>query len=137
VKTMEKHAKEKTLFYTQEVDEKVVEHVKADQSIEGGIRDGNKVFITKIPYETKLWYEATDEKQKIYHMCHNPWIREAILENHDEIPTCICNASGGYYKNFWEAVLGEEVEVELLESPLTGGEKCKFILHLPEGIVKD
>jgi hypothetical protein len=50
VKTMEKHLEEKTLFYTQEVDEKVVEHVKADQSIEGRIRDGNKVFITKIPY---------------------------------------------------------------------------------------
>ncbi|MFX1512172.1 MAG: hypothetical protein ACFFCQ_06270 [Promethearchaeota archaeon] len=136
IKTLENHLQEESLFYTQEIDENVIEYVKSDQTIEAGVREGNKVIITKIPYMTKQYINETDKRKKSYYFCHNPWIREAILEDRPTSPSFspICHSSGGYYKNFWEAVLDQPVKVELLESVIKGDKVCKFALHLPQEI---
>ncbi|MFW9991354.1 MAG: hypothetical protein ACFFD4_04780 [Candidatus Odinarchaeota archaeon] len=132
VRTLEQHLQEKTLFFTQAVDEQVIEHVKNDRTIEAGIRQGNTVMITKIPYMTSEYLNAKDERKKKYYFCHNPWIREALLDEDQPVPPVFCNCSGGYYKDFWEGVLKQPVRVELLESVIAGNETCKFALHLPE-----
>ena len=104
---------------------------------EAGIRDGNQVIMTKIPYMTKQYLKAIDEQEKRYYYCHCPWVRESLLnENPTTIDPVFCNCSGGYYKNFWEAVLDQPVKVELLESVLKGDSVCKFALHLPSDIVE-
>lgn len=41
-----------------------------------------------------------------------------------------CNCSKGYAEKFWEAVLGRPVEVELVQSTMTGANECKFTIHL-------
>ncbi len=43
---------------------------------------------------------------------------------------------GNTIKNYWEAVLENPVEVNLLESVIMGDKVCKFTLYLPEEIVK-
>ncbi|MFX1507397.1 MAG: hypothetical protein ACFFDC_15045 [Promethearchaeota archaeon] len=137
INTLTTHYKEKTLFFTQEIDEEVLEYVKSQEGMtEAGIRDGNKVIMTKIPYMTKQYLKAKDEQEKRYYYCHCPWVREALLdENQTLVDPVFCNCSGGYYKNFWEAVLDQPVKVELLESVLKGDSVCKFALHLPQDIV--
>lgn len=41
-----------------------------------------------------------------------------------------CNCSKGYTEKFWEAVLGRPVEVDLVQSTMTGADECKFTIHL-------
>ncbi|MFX0085922.1 MAG: hypothetical protein ACFFAU_09620 [Candidatus Hodarchaeota archaeon] len=135
VKTLEKNCREGTLFYTQEVDQQVIDYVKNDQSIETGIREGNKVIIKKTPYMIKQYLNETIEKKKQYFYCHCPWIREAFIKNDEPIPPIFCNCSAGYFKNYWEAVLNQPVKVELLSSVLNSDENCKFVLHLPQAIL--
>ncbi|MHA2226163.1 MAG: hypothetical protein ACXAC8_13210 [Candidatus Hodarchaeales archaeon] len=134
ITNLEKHHEEGSLFYTQEVDTSVIEYVKKDQTIEAGVRKGNKVIITKIPYMTKQYIETDSEKRK-YYFCHCPWIREALKDESQPISPVFCHMSGGYYKNYWEAVLDQPVKVELLESVIQGDEVCKFSLHLPPSIM--
>ncbi|MFX0152367.1 MAG: hypothetical protein ACFFAJ_16385 [Candidatus Hodarchaeota archaeon] len=136
INTLKNHLEEGKLFFTQEVDEEVLEYVKNQQGMtEAGIRDGNKVLIKKIPYMTKQYLKETDEKKKRYYYCHCPWVREALLEDDQPVDPIFCNCSGGYYKNFWEAVLDQPVHIELLESVLMGDMACKFALQLPQEII--
>ena len=136
IERLKTHKKEGTLFFTQEIDEEVISYVRQHPTIEGGIRKGNQVIITKIPYMTKQYLNETDEQKRKYYYCHCPWIREALKEKEGKlVPPVFCNCSAGYYKNYWEAVLERPVKVELLESILKGDDVCKFALNLPEEVI--
>ncbi|MFX0013271.1 MAG: hypothetical protein ACFFB2_02610 [Promethearchaeota archaeon] len=136
IDTLTQHYEEQTLFFTQEIDEQVLEYVTSQKGMtEAGVREGNKVIITKIPYMTKQYLNETDERKKRYYYCHCPWAREGLLEEEQPIDPIFCNCSGGYYKNFWEAVLDQPVEVKLIESVLQGDSVCKFELLLPQEVV--
>ncbi|MFW9848047.1 MAG: hypothetical protein ACFFF4_02840 [Candidatus Thorarchaeota archaeon] len=131
---LERHLDEDSLFFTQEITEEVVAYVKARLSIEGGIRNGNRVTITKIPYQTDQYLEETDEKMRRYYFCHNPWIRDALREEEQPIDPVFCGCSAGYFKNFWEAVLGQPVCVEVIKSIINGDDVCEFALSLPDDL---
>ena len=136
INTLQEHHDKRTLFFTQEIDTDVLEYVKSQEGLtEAGVRDGNKVIITKIPYMTKQYLNETDEQKKKYYYCHCPWIREGFLTEDQPVDPIFCNCSGGYYKNFWEAVLDQPVKVELLESVLKGDTVCKFALQLPQEVM--
>ncbi len=130
-----KHYQENSLFFTQPVDEQVLEFVKKDQKISAGIREGNKILMYKIPYMTKHALNEKDKKKRNYYVCHNPLIREALLEEEQPINPIFCNCSGGYMKNFWEAMFEHPVDVELLDSVIMGGEFCRFAIHIPTEIM--
>lgn len=137
IETLTKHFEETSLFFTQEIDEEVLEYVKNQQGLtEAGVRVGEKVIITKIPYMTKQFINETDRRKKRYYYCHCPWVREALRKEDQPVSPIFCNCSGGYYKNYWEAVLGQPVKVELLESVLKGDDTCKFELRLPQEIIE-
>ena len=132
IKNLTKHMEEGSLFFTQEITPEVIEYIQSQKGMtEAGIREGDRVFMAKIPYDTKNYLLETDTKKKKYHYCHCPWVREALLKEEKPVDPIWCNCSGGYYKNFWEAVLDQPVTIELLESVIQGDEVCKFALHLP------
>jgi len=41
-----------------------------------------------------------------------------------------CQCSRGFVQKYWEGILGRPVEVELLESSVSGAQECKFAVHL-------
>jgi hypothetical protein len=41
-----------------------------------------------------------------------------------------CECSRAFAEKSWESILGRSVEVELLESSVTGSQECKFAIHL-------
>jgi predicted hydrocarbon binding protein len=43
-----------------------------------------------------------------------------------------CYCSLGWLKEMFETVLGKPVKAEFLESIKRGGEKCRFVVHLPK-----
>ena len=41
-----------------------------------------------------------------------------------------CQCSRGFVQKYWEGILGRPVQVELLESAVSGAEECRFAVHL-------
>ena len=136
VDNLTKHNKANSLFFAQPVTKEVLEFVKNDQKISAGIREGNKIIMKKIPCMTRMALSETDKRKRNYYVCHNPMIREALLEEDQPIDPIFCNCSGGFIKNYWEGVLECSVDVEILDSVIMGGKFCEFAIHLPAEIVE-
>jgi predicted hydrocarbon binding protein len=57
-----------------------------------------------------------------YGECYCPLVKESI----QKLPSSWCECSRGWLLKLFEPILGENVEVELLESVKRGNEKCRF-----------
>jgi len=120
------------LFFAQEITDEVVAFVKQNQEIESGVREGNILYVSKIPYNAKQYLTETDPTLKRYYACHCPWAREAIKNGDVRLTAVFCNCSGGFSKKPWEVIFGQTLQVEVLESVLKGDYRCRFAIHLPE-----
>ena len=134
VAELERHFENGTLFFTQEISKKVLEHVKGDPYIESGLREGDKIIIKKIPHMAKEYLVEKDEQKMRYHYCHCPWVKEAFKESDKPISPVFCNCSAGFYRAYWEIVFDQPVRVDVLESLLKGDSVCKFAVYIPENI---
>jgi len=99
-----------------------------------GVRRSNTIIATKVPFELKEHLASTDPREKRYHYCHCPRIREAIKSPETRISKTYCYCGAGFYKHIWETILQQPVEVEVLESVLEGNDLCKIAIHLPSGV---
>lgn len=135
VAQLEACQREGRLFFAQEVTAEVLAFVRAEPEIGGGVRAGNVVYETKIPFLTKEYLAETDPTLKRYAYCHCPWAREAIRSG-EEVAPIFCNCSAGFHKKPWEAALGQRIQVDVLESVLAGADRCRFAIHLPEDAVR-
>jgi len=135
VETLEKHKKEKTMFFAQEIDEEVVEYVRSNREIQGGVREGEIIYETKIPYQTKKYLHEKDKKMKKYYACHCSWVREAIKSGSPKISPNFCYCSAGYHKRPFEIIFGQPVEADVLETILKGDSVCRFAIHIPKQFV--
>jgi hypothetical protein len=117
------------LWYTVEISDEVLEFVKSDPEMEVGRREGNEIYITKIPYNATRYLHETDARMKRYTACHCPLLREAILQDQPISPD-VCACSLGHASHYL-AGLGQELEGEVLESAVKGDTRCRFVFHLP------
>jgi hypothetical protein len=85
----------------------------------------------KIPYEANSYLKAEDDMFKRYFACHCPFARESILEG-KEVSANWCYCSAGFAKFPFEQILGRELTVKLLESPLKGDMVCRFEIDISE-----
>lgn len=131
---LEKHFKDGTLLFTQEITKDVVEYVRADPYIESGVREGNKIIVKKIPHMAKEYLAEINENKKRYYYCHCPWVKEAFKISDKPISAVFCNCSAGFYRAYWEIVFDQPVEVDILESLLKGDPICKFAVHIPKDV---
>ena len=132
---LEKHAKEKTLHYTQEIDEEVLEYVRKTPTCQNGVRNGGVIYVTKIPYMAKKYLHEKDEKKKRYYYCHCPWVREAILSDVRISPN-FCYCSAGFEKRPWDVIFDQSVKADVIETVLRGDLTCKFAIHIPKEFQK-
>ncbi len=132
---LQQHLDEDKVWFEQEITPEVIELVKGNQEILSAVRDGEYLYITKIPYSPKNWLKETDTIMKRYYACHCPLAREAIIMNDMEIPMDWCYCSGGFGKLMFDIVFGESTEVEVLQSVLAGDSVCRFRIKLPEKII--
>jgi hypothetical protein len=128
---MEACQREGRLFFAQEVTDEVLAYIQGEQEMGGGMRVGNIVYETKIPFLTKEYLAETDPLMKRYYYCHCPWAREAIKSG-EKVAPIFCNCSAGFHKKPWEMALDQKIEVDVLESVLRGDPHCRFAIHLPE-----
>ena len=135
VADLEEHLAEGKVWYEQEITPRVVEFVRGNQEVLGGVRRGDKIYFTKIPYDPDAYLGEEDPVMKRYHACHCPLARSSIITGEPEVSPEWCYCSGGYGKLPFETVFGEKLDVELLESVLAGDPRCRFAVTMPEGKV--
>ena len=132
VKRLENCQQEGKLFFSQEINEDVVQYVRERPEIESGVRQGDILYISKIPYNTIKFLAENDPTLKRYYACHCPWVREGIKQGNIKLNPIFCNCSGGYSKRPWEIIFKQRLKMEVLESVLLGNLQCRFAIHLPE-----
>jgi hypothetical protein len=125
------HMKNETLYFTQEIDEDVLDYVRNTPTCQNGVRQGNLIYVTKIPYMAKKYFKEKDPKLKRYYYCHCPWVREAIKSD-IKISSNFCYCSAGYEKRPWDVIFNQSVKADVLETVLKGDLVCKFAIHIPE-----
>ena len=135
VELLEKHSREKSMFYAQEIDEEVAEYVRNNPAVMGGIREGDIIYETKIPYMTKKYLHERDEKMKRYYACHCSWVREAIKSGL-KISANFCYCSAGYQKRPWDIIFDQPVEADVIETVLKGDFVCTFAILIPKEFLK-
>jgi hypothetical protein len=133
VEQLEACQRDKRLFFAQEITDEVLMFVRSEPEMGGGVRDGNVIYETKIPYMAKQYLEESDVTLKRYFYCHCPWAREAIKSG-EKVAPIFCSCSAGFHKKPWEIIFGRTLQVEVLESVLQGDLRCRFAIHLPEGL---
>jgi predicted hydrocarbon binding protein len=100
-----------------------------------GIKNGHEIIAIKIPKSgyLKEYMEEADPATKREYYCHCPRVRDMVKRSKTISPTyCYCGA--GFYKGIWEEILQRSVEVEVLETVLSGGEVCRIAIQLPSNL---
>lgn len=121
---------EHKLWYTVEIDDEVLEFVKSDPEMEVGRREGDRIYISKIPYNAVRYLHETDPRTKRYYACHCPLLRQAILDD-QPVSLDACNCSLGHASHYL-AGLDLELKGEVLESAIKGDPRCRFVFYLPD-----
>lgn len=132
---LEKIKREDGLFFTQEITEDVIDFVRSHPEILQGVREGNVVYETKIPYMTKQYLAETGERMKAYYYCHCPWVRESLRIGNATVPAVFCNCSAAFHKKPWEVIFGRSLEADVVETVLNGDSWCRFAIHLPDDVI--
>ena len=133
ISTLERLRDEGQLFFNQPVTDEVIEFVRADPEVSVGVRQGNTLFVTKIPYLAQAYLHESDPQKKRYLYCHCPWARESLRQPEGPVPARFCQCSAGYHKKPWEVIFEQPLQAEVLESVLQGDLRCRFAIHLPAG----
>lgn len=100
------------------------------------VRQGDTLFVTKIPYNPDQYLTETNPLMKRYLACHCPLAASTILKVSTGVPPTWCYCSAGFEKTLFDTVFGELLEVEVKESVLDGSERCRFSIQLPESVAR-
>lgn len=131
VAVLERHASDGSLWFEQRITRRVVDFVRESPEILGGVREGDFLMVTKIPYDPDGYLGARDPLERRRLACHCPLASSSITEGGAEVPASWCACSAGYEKALFDAVFGEEVEVRATETVLGGSERCRFSVLIP------
>jgi hypothetical protein len=132
LETLRAYEREHKLFFGQEITDDVIAYVESNKEIGGGIRDGDIIYETKIPYNTKAYLSESDPETKRYYYCHCPWARESVRNSALKVSPIFCQCSAGFHKKPYEIIFGQALKAEVLKSVLKGDDICRFAIHLPE-----
>jgi hypothetical protein len=132
VEEMHECMKEGRLWYEQEITPRVLKFVKDNQEICTGVRHGDKIYLTKIPFAPEQYLKEKNTILKRYYACHCPLVRASIRDEKPRVSPVFCYCSGGFEKLVFDVIFEEPVEIELLESVLKGDTRCRFMMRIPE-----
>lgn len=92
------------------------------------VKKGNVIYVRKVPYDVKSYEKAKTETEKRKSYCHCMLVRRHLEEG---ISPTFCYCGTGWYRQYWEGVLGKPVKIEVLKSLLKGDDHCELAIHLP------
>jgi len=118
------------IWFEQIISKELITYVKSNQEILSGVLKDDKLYITKIPYDTDNFLNEKDENMKRYYACHCSFVRENILTENEDIPKEWCYCSAGFAKFPFEIILDQDLDIKLLNTPLDGDFICRFEIDL-------
>ena len=125
------------MWFEQEITPEVLDFIMANQeTCCTGVRKGEWIYVTKIPYAPKQYLAEKDPTMKRYYACHCQLARTAIRDGKPRISPSFCYCSAGFVKVKFDAVFGEPVDIKLLETALKGDTRCRFAIKIPKGKMK-
>lgn len=130
VEELQSYCDSQTVWFEQIITQEVVDFVAGNQEILSAKREGNKLFVTKIPYDVVNYLNELDPSKKQYYACHCPFARESIIADGDNVDGEWCYCSAGYAKFPFEVIFEVELGIKLLESPLKGHDICRFEIDM-------
>jgi hypothetical protein len=116
----------------QDIDDVIKAYDEAQDWVEPPRRDGNIVYVSKIPRDKETWEQTETLIDKIRAYCFCPIVYEML----DKAPRAFCYCGGGWARQIFERVLNKPVKVELLKTVTKGDNVCAWNLYLPEDVVK-
>lgn len=126
---------ENRLWFEQTITPEVITYMEAHPEVQTGVREGNRIVVSKIPYKVDEYLRESDPARKRYLACHCPFVRASLLPEAigeaDPVPDTWCYCTGGFTKLIFDVLYEQETQVELLESVLSGGDCCKFAITIP------
>jgi hypothetical protein len=126
------------LYFSQPVTPQMLDFVRCTPEIGGGVRQGNILYVVKIPYQAHEYVTASDDLRRRYAYCHCPWVRESLRPGSrlPQVSSTFCQCSLGFVKKPWEVIFNRHLEAEVVESVLEGDMWCKIAVHLPEVVLQ-
>jgi hypothetical protein len=131
VAVLERHAADGTLWFEQRITPRVVESVRKNREVLGGLVEGGTIYMTKIPYDPDAFLASDDPIERRRRACHCPLARSTISSGGAGVPSVWCSCSAGYEKFFLDVVFGEDTKAEVVESVLAGDGRCRFAIAIP------
>jgi hypothetical protein len=132
IKELAEIKKNKGLYFNQEITDEVIEFVEKHPEIRQGVRKGDIIYETKIPYQAKEYIAEKDDNKKRYYYCHCPWVKESLKKGRTDTPAVFCNCSAAFHKKPYDVIFGKPVRAEVMESIVKGDLQCRFAIYLPE-----
>ncbi len=109
--------------------DRVIEFMGSDPGWgETPVRQGNVILTSKGPRDPSAAEKAATPEERAQAACFCPIIRKKLAEG---IPRAFCYCGAGWYRQQWEGATGLPVRVEIVESLLSGDQRCSFAVHLP------
>jgi len=131
VAELARHAADGSLWYEQRISDAVVDFVRSHPEIQGGVRVGDTIFVTKIPYDPDRYLQETDPLEKRRLACHCPLAASSITETGAGVPAAWCACSAGYTKFLFDVAFGEPTKATVVSSVLAGDPICRFAIRIP------
>jgi len=125
------HMNDGTLFFTQEINQDVIDFVRRNPEIAGGVRKGDLIYCTKVPYMAIEYLRETDQMMKRYYYCHCPLARESIPSG-KAMSRNFCYCSAGFEKRPFDVAFGVPLKAKVKKSVLWGDLVCQFVLEIPK-----
>jgi len=134
IEILQKSHGDGSLFFTQEVDNEVVEYVRVNPQI---YRIDDKIYVKRMPYLTKRYLNEPDIKMKRYYACHCPWIRNSILQAEGPVSRSFCHCSLGLVKKGFEIAFDRNLIGRVISSVMDEGVLlCIFEIDIPNDILE-
>ena len=111
------------------LDEEQLEDIERRGWGVAGVRKGDTIIATKMPFQFHEYFKAEDPQERRYRYCHCPRVREIIRAGGEPVSNTYCYCGAGFYKGIWEYILQRPVRVEVLESVLGGDDLCMIAIH--------
>jgi hypothetical protein len=127
---------EDKVWFEQEITPEFVEYVKSDQELSIGRREGDRIYVTKVPFDPRRFLEENDPRMRRFYACHCPLARTSIRDGGPEVPSMFCHCSAGFTKLPFEAIFDQPVDIVMLESVLAGDMRCRFVITIPPSVMK-
>jgi len=117
-----------------DIDDVIKEMYKDNAWYEKPFREGNVIYVTKVPVNQEGYDKAETLEEKKRNYCHCRFINENLDKG---ISTTFCNCGTGWYRQQWEGILGKPVKVKILKSILKGDNTCKVAIFIPQEFIKN